>query len=148
MSSAVFYTADDIHAVEEGCSHAVTWRAVNMHREDELLPSLTMACVKTCIMRMKPVYRKIGKRQQGSNDITSNTCKARCGWGTHLGVRFNIYDYEEAHRNSDKRNEPIPAYYDKSKCSSLSIDQFSSWDETHRSLNLLPRKSFSHCSHN
>ena len=74
----------------------MAWVLVNVHRENEVLPSLTIAAVTGCVKSLKPKFEKIGYRKQGSKDENSAMCKARFLWCLQLGLRFGIITKNEA----------------------------------------------------
>ena len=78
--------------VESGLSSITTWSIVNKHRQKQLLPSLTIGSVCSCIRRLQPKIVKIKQIKQGSINPNAPTSKARFGWSLQLGVRFGLFD--------------------------------------------------------
>ena len=127
-------------AIESGMSIVSAWALVNTHREVEELPSLTVSAVRTCIKKLQPAKAKVKDEKQGTLDATTPTAKARFGWCVQLALRLNIMSLEDAKKYLVKENvikgtdSELPSEYDPAKLTSLSVDQFVTWDEVHKKV--------------
>ena len=57
---------------------------LNLYREEQGLPHVGRSCVYEAVKKMKPVVTKVGKRQQGNSDPTSNWAIANYRLLEHL----------------------------------------------------------------
>ena len=127
-------------AIESGMSIVSAWALVNTHREVEELPSLTVSAVRTCIKKLQPAKAKVKDEKQGTLDATTPTAKARFGWCVQLALRLNIMSLEDAKKYLVKENvikgtdSELPSEYNPAKLTSLSVDQFVTWDEVHKKV--------------
>jgi hypothetical protein len=88
--------------------------------------------VYTLIKRMQPNVVKVNKRRQGSNDETSNICRARKAWCMQLAIRMGLVDYRDVMREGGIPDDvPVPKWFDKEKLTPLKLEQIVFFDEMH-----------------
>ena len=116
--------------LENGFSIHQTKEHVNRYRQVNNLPSVTYSPIKNCLMRMKPMVNRIGRRAQGSDDINSAWCRARNNWDTQILIRFG--KLKGAELEYLKKDGSLPDYFNPEKFPKIEVDQVVWWDETHK----------------
>ena len=118
--------------LESGCSQRIAWHSVNVYREQVGLEPVAFNSVYTLIKGMQPNVVKVNKRRQGSNDETSNICRARKAWCMQLAIRMGLVDYRDVMREGGIPDDvPVPKWFDKEKLTPLKLEQIVFFDEMH-----------------
>lgn len=118
-----------VDAIEDGLSFKKAWQAVNWHRKEESLPSVTFACVYSLLFRLQPKRQPVKELKQGTRDVDSNWARARLRWSTQLLIRYGELDYQA---ENPIKHTPVPPWYDKHLLTPLSPYGVIDWDEFHR----------------
>ena len=127
-------------SMESGMSIVCTWGLVNAHRECEELPSVTLSAVYGCVVRLRPKCERVQSAKQGSKNPKDKMSRARFAWCLQLAVRLKIVGPKEIRDILTQRglitteDVELPQEYDPDKLSSISEDQFVTWDEVHKKV--------------
>jgi hypothetical protein len=120
---------------EEGFSVTLTWHAINQHRRESCMPSVTKSVVKGLIQQLKPKISWVRKVSQGNRDPNSHWAVARWLFSTQFLIRLGIIESQEItliNKEDGLERTFIPDYWDKKQLTAIKLSQIAWWDETHR----------------
>jgi hypothetical protein len=128
---------------EEGFSITMSWTAINQHRREADLPSVTKSAVIGLVSKLCPKINKVKTVSQGNRDPNSTWATARWLFATqflirlgripsqHISLTNNNINNEENNDNNIVRTF-IPDYWNSEKLTPINLSQIAWWDETHR----------------
>ena len=106
---------------------------LNLYREEQGLPHVGRSCVYEAVKKMKPVVTKVGKRQQGNSDPTSSWAIANYRWSVQVLLRMKEITVDKIPTDLwERKDGPLPDYFDPEKLTPIDPKFIAYWDETHK----------------
>jgi hypothetical protein len=126
-----------IDSVEKGYDLVTAMYQIDEYREEEQLPDVGLSTVRCTMNRLRPVIRRVKRREQGNRNPDSPWAKARLRWVTQLLIRLGQHVFN----HTAKENEFLcltktPTYFNTELLPPLSIHQIVFFDECHEKTDI------------
>lgn len=120
---------------EKGFSVSLTWHAINQHRRESCMPSVTKSVVKGLIQQLQPKISWVRKVTQGNRDPNSHWAVARWLFSMQFLIRLRVIDSQQitlTNKDDGLERTFIPDYWNTKNLTAIKLSQIAWWDETHR----------------